>query len=758
MKRKLSLILALSMMLSVVPMSTFAATDNSVNKIVTVKDDAELTTNAPTLKIENEDGDLGTQETFVLHLENAEWLEDDILTTGDDLETIVQTAVYASVANATEVIVDRKSDSKLEVAVKGTFVDTDVFEIPLYVEMDGAGAATVAVSSKSGTVTEQEIKFAVGASGSTTVMIEDTTDFSNDVTMETIEIEENAIGAIDLDDDEDGYIKFKLTNEFEFTDLATAEISAEIFENKTYTIQDLLDAKIADINSDKDELKIFIKGATSTETAIKIVDADVRATIEMSGLGVKAGSKADEGTVELTVSSDLSEIETTTLEVGEFAEYKVTVEADGDAEEIFGGRYEVTVDYDAETTSTTDADHELQTLIIEEETVGSWDDNKTITVAFPSWVKIVDVDKAGDDGDAITEESIDENEYEFEMDSTKVNGKKKVELTFYVSVEAGQTGDIEAKVSGRALDAEYEVVLGKAVAPIKVESEVTKLKAGVRNQEIGKITITETDEEAIKENADIVIELDKDIEWDEEPTITVVKGDIEIDEDDVEIDDNILTIHVDEESSEASVIEITDGIVKIDRSISEGAIVVEVKGDALIQNGYDEDLVDGSDDDVKKSDQLEEYARFSNDYYTKVEVANVITPADDNVQSAEEVNFVIGKAEYKVGEETKTADVAPYIKDGRTMLSLRFAAEAIGVSSNDIMWDGATRTVTIIKGDRIAQVQIGSNKLMVNGTAITMDTVAEIKNARTMLPVSFIARALGSEVTWDGATRTVTIK
>jgi hypothetical protein len=46
----------------------------------------------------------------------------------------------------------------------------------------------------------------------------------------------------------------------------------------------------------------------------------------------------------------------------------------------------------------------------------------------------------------------------------------------------------------------------------------------------------------------------------------------------------------------------------------------------------------------------------------------------------------------------------------------------------------------------------------VNGTPVYMDTVAEIKDGRTMLPISFIGAALGADVTWDGATRTVTVK
>ncbi|MBF8982502.1 hypothetical protein IZY60_03020, partial [Lutibacter sp. B2] len=52
MKRKLSLILALSMMLSVVPMSTFATSDNRVVSIQRVAEDAKF--NA-TVKLKEKD-------------------------------------------------------------------------------------------------------------------------------------------------------------------------------------------------------------------------------------------------------------------------------------------------------------------------------------------------------------------------------------------------------------------------------------------------------------------------------------------------------------------------------------------------------------------------------------------------------------------------------------------------------------------------------------------------------------------------------
>jgi len=101
-------------------------------------------------------------------------------------------------------------------------------------------------------------------------------------------------------------------------------------------------------------------------------------------------------------------------------------------------------------------------------------------------------------------------------------------------------------------------------------------------------------------------------------------------------------------------------------------------------------------------------------------------------------------------------DVAPYIKDGRTYLPLRHCAVALGVDSENVLWDGPNRRVTLIKEDRIVQAEIGSATLLVNGDAVTMDVAPElVYPGRTMLPVRWVAEALGVEVVWDGATQTI---
>ena len=117
----------------------------------------------------------------------------------------------------------------------------------------------------------------------------------------------------------------------------------------------------------------------------------------------------------------------------------------------------------------------------------------------------------------------------------------------------------------------------------------------------------------------------------------------------------------------------------------------------------------------------------------------------------------VGSTSYTVNGVTKTMDAAPYIKDSRTFVPVRYVANALGVTDDNIIWDGVKKTVTLIKGDRVVQMTIGSKTMLINGAAITMDTAPEIVSpGRTMLPIRFVAQALGATVNWDPATNTAT--
>lgn len=109
-------------------------------------------------------------------------------------------------------------------------------------------------------------------------------------------------------------------------------------------------------------------------------------------------------------------------------------------------------------------------------------------------------------------------------------------------------------------------------------------------------------------------------------------------------------------------------------------------------------------------------------------------------------------------EADVTMDVAPFIKDNRTMLPLRYIAEALGFK---VDWDRVTRTVTLTDKEFKVQIPVETNKIIVNGSTYYSDANPVLRNGRTMLPVANIARALGlkdgTDILWDANTRVATI-
>jgi len=133
----------------------------------------------------------------------------------------------------------------------------------------------------------------------------------------------------------------------------------------------------------------------------------------------------------------------------------------------------------------------------------------------------------------------------------------------------------------------------------------------------------------------------------------------------------------------------------------------------------------------------------------------VATPAPGEQKT--KVVFTINDTKYTVNGVEQTMDVAPYIKDDRTYVPVRYAAQAVGVTPENILY--ADGKVTLIKGDKVVQLTIGSNVMLINGTPITMDVVPEIVDpGRTMLPFRWLAQALGAKVDWNPDTQTVTME
>lgn len=104
-------------------------------------------------------------------------------------------------------------------------------------------------------------------------------------------------------------------------------------------------------------------------------------------------------------------------------------------------------------------------------------------------------------------------------------------------------------------------------------------------------------------------------------------------------------------------------------------------------------------------------------------------------------------------------DIAPFIYQARTMLPIRYVAEALGFM---VTWDANTRTVYLVDKENIVQIPVDTNNIIVNGKTFVSDVKPMIKNNRTMLPVANVARALGlqdgKDILWDAAMKFVTLR
>ena len=306
------------------------------------------------------------------------------------------------------------------------------------------------------------------------------------------------------------------------------------------------------------------------------------------------------------------------------------------------------------------------------------------------------------------------------------SGQSELKLTDFSVVVPGDTpaGDLVVKVSGTA-GASGEVVIGKIAKPFSVTADAPEIVYLGQGQAAGDIVITEAAAGKILAGK-LYLELPEGVTFDGKPTVKVTAGNIDASRNDSETDSNTLVINVNAKSGIASTIKISGIKYNVSRSALEGDVAVKIWGE------------DAS-------------TKWDGKTIAKVVNAKIVSATKRTAV------FTLGSNVYTVNGTQYTMDVAAYEKDGRTYLPVRYVAYALGVDPANVLWDGATQTVTLLKGTNAIQLTIGSNVLKLNGISITMDVAPELVSGRTMLPFRFIAQALGASVSYDEATQTVTM-
>lgn len=104
-----------------------------------------------------------------------------------------------------------------------------------------------------------------------------------------------------------------------------------------------------------------------------------------------------------------------------------------------------------------------------------------------------------------------------------------------------------------------------------------------------------------------------------------------------------------------------------------------------------------------------------------------------------------------LGSEELQADVPPQIIEGRTLVPIRVIADNLGF---EVEWIATTKTVRLT-GPHTVQLRLGSSQALVDGRTVTMDVPAQSVQGRTMVPLRFVAQAVGYGVAWDENERAV---
>jgi len=220
--------------------------------------------------------------------------------------------------------------------------------------------------------------------------------------------------------------------------------------------------------------------------------------------------------------------------------------------------------------------------------------------------------------------------------------------------------------------------------------------------------------------------------------VNVTQGDLLINN----LDPIWLGFDVDEASTEASTIMFTNTAVHVDRTVAftnERPYNFRVLGNAVVRNS-----MPGAATNRRAT------GFFATTAFEVPYVA-IRTEAPDSI--AKEVRVPIGADHVFVdGERVSMSHInAPAFisPEGRTMISTRYVAEALGLNINF-----ANGTVVIMgSGGRIITFTQNEAAMVVSGTRIPIESAAVNINGRVFVPFRALADALNIPMEWNATTQ-----
>lgn len=813
MKKFISMVMAAAMVISLVPATAFADT-GSAKAVAKVIDSADIAKDADEdamkdkktelqLKVDG-DGQYATGTTgehkLTFTLDGAEFYGKDNTERATNIANLISVNNGSGSAVAVEVS-DVDKDS-FKATLKGMLKDDAVITVKL-------GAATGITLNGAAKATGIKLKStAVGKKA--TIAVEGDMVKSDDLTFAEVkdtgikatvkkvaEVAEEETTALErelkIEANVGEFVKgqkfdLKLSGSFEFSKLVDGtdykvissvkgedKVTIMVNKNGLDTITIKADDMVIDANSAKagTECKLTVKAVRPTN---KEVNAEF------------AGTYDDNTDLVTGTFSDTADAVVIAKVVGNTV--TLSVDEDDDVPVIYSG---VNV---ANYGITDDSDHEALEVTIKESAAGALDVKKAIDLDLPEGVYVTNVDitkddnayttftnKAGASNAKINEDDFkeaykkgDERGFEFARrtlvatDNEGINDKMELSFKLTLVAEPNFTGDVKLKLSGDAFDKAQEVTIAKFVSPYTVEAAQNDLIIDYRNTKVPTNVVVKEAKEGLwkKDQMDFNFNVDY-MTFEDDATYTVDKdSDLEV----KALKGTKMGFKVTDESSDkAAAVTISDVSLYMSRSIAAGAYDLDLMTAPGQKMLTEEKLFTASTDGETKTGyyvaDVIDMNRDSKDgwedkfYTVKEGFVNVITAGrdQDDASFTKKVVVPVGEKYLIAGEEQVALDVPAYISAaGYTMLPVRAVATALGINNNNVLWNQASRTVTILYGQRIITMVAGQKVVTVNGNTIPASATVQIKDGRTFLPMRDLATALGvTDITWDAATKTATM-
>ena len=800
MKKFLSMVMAAAMVVSLVPATAFAAAGDvkATAKVVDAQNYTEK-------EIENKQiSDAELQLTFTttdytaadfaadidLTLDNAYFVAGTSLKAAD-MYIKVDGDIYAGVEGSKDGKGNRVinfehaglGDADVTITLPSIANKTDVDEVTLTVsgkvargavlavgldsvmdKITKGKTATVTVDSDDVTITNgDDLVYASVEGKGIKASVKDTVDIATEEIAELKEIKVEPtvgdnFGAVVADKDK-AELTLRLPSGYEFAKKDTTD---------SLKVNGIAKGSVAEIEDD--------------EITIKASDLDLNTdTWKITGLWVEADTAKAGATG--TVKIALTGSDSVSVEAIKVVDYGVVMSVDEDADVpvIYSG-------VDADNTGITDdSDHVSLDVTVEETFVGAFDEKKDLTFTLPDGVYVAGKDGVDSDGtDFLSEDQFkaaydegDRNSFVFKKRTMEESTDDKYETNFTLTLVADPNfeGDVVLKMEGDGVETQ-EVTIAKFVKPFTVEAQQNDMQIDYRNTEIPtSVVIKEAEAGLWDKDTDFKLALDK-IEFDDDAKVTVDdKSGMEIKT--VKTKGGAVSFEVDSKSDdEPAAITVSGLTLYMDRNLPAGAYDLEVAsvkmlGIDVLTSDYDED----KDVEIVAKDagllRQEVYAKETNgddtiadvnddfvSYTAKAGFVNIVTAGREDTDSfTTKVVVPVGEKYVISGETKQEIPVPAYINaDGYTMLPLRAVAKALGINENNVLWDQATRTATVMYGSKIISMTYGQKVVYVNAAPIPASTSVEIKENRMFLGLRDLGYALGvTDITWDAATKTATL-